>query len=94
MDKSRALKVLCNSSEEVEERYREAQRATQLEARRDKARWLQEQCAFVEEGLKRNNSRKAYQLIKTLKKNFQRKLRNIKNTEHRALSDLKNILRR
>ena len=94
MDKRRALKALRNSSEEGEERYREAHRAIQREARRDKARWLEERCASVGEGLKRNNSRKAYQLIKTLRKNFQPKLRNIKNAEHRVLTDLKDILRR
>ena len=94
MDKRRALKVLRNSSEEGEERYREAHRAIQREARRDNARLLEKQCASVEEGLKRNNSRKAYQLIKTLRKNFQPKLRNIKNAEHRVLTDLKDILRR
>ena len=48
----------------------------------------------MEEGLKRNNSRKAYQLIKTLRKNFQPKLRNIKNAEYRVLTGLKDILRR
>ena len=42
MDRRRPLKVLRNSSEEVEERYREAQRAIQREARRDKAMWLKE----------------------------------------------------
>ena len=94
MDRRRALKALYNSSEEVEERYREAQRAIQREVRRDKARWLEKQCASVEERLKRNNSRKAYQLIKTLRKNFQQKLRNIKNAEYRVLTDLKDILRR
>ena len=97
MDKRRALKALRNSSEESEEseeRYREAHRAIQREARTDKARWLEEQCASVGEGLNRNNSRKAYQLIKTLRKNFQPKLRNIKNAEHRVLTDLKDILRR
>ena len=94
MDQRRALKALRNSSEEGEERYREAHRAIQREARREKARWLEEQCASVEEGLKRNNSRKAYQFIKTLRKTFQPKLRNIKNAEHRVLTDLKDILRR
>ena len=94
MDKRRALKTLRNSSEEGEERYREAHRAIQREARKDEARWLEEQCASVEERLKRNNSRKAYQLIKTLRKDFQPKLRNIKNAEHRVLTDLKDILRR
>ena len=78
IDGGRALKALRNSSEEVEEKYRAAQRAIQREVRRDKARWLEEQCASVEEGLKRNNSRKAYQLIETERKNFQPKLRNKK----------------
>ena len=48
----------------------------------------------MEEGLKRNYSRKAYQLINTLRKNFLPKLRNIKNAEHRVLTDPKDILRR
>ena len=94
MNRRWALKALCNSSEKVGERYREAQRAIQCEARRDKARWLKEQCTSVEEGLKRNNPRKAYQFIKTLGKNCQPKLRNIKTAKHRVLTDLKDILRR
>ena len=94
MDRRRALKLLRNSSEEVKERYREAHRTIQREARKDKARWLEEQCASVEEGLKRNHSRKAYQLINTLRKNFRPKLRNIKDAEHRVLTDPKDILRR
>ena len=92
MDRRRALKALCDSSEEVEERYREAQRAIQHEARRDKARWLEE-LRFCGRKSKKN-SRKAYQHIKTLRKNFQAKLRNIKNGEHRISTDLKNILLR
>ena len=94
MDRRRTLKVLRNSSEEIEERYREAHKAIQCEARSDKTRWLQEHCASVKGGLKRNNSRKAYQLIKRLRKNFQPKLRSIKNAEHRVLTDLKDILQR
>ena len=48
----------------------------------------------MEVGLKKNNSKKAYQLIKALRKNFQPKLRNLKNAEHRILTDRKDILRR
>ena len=62
--------------------------------RSGKAKWLQEQRASVKERLKRNNSRKACQLIKTLRKNFQLKLRSIKDAEHRILTYLKDILRR
>ena len=94
MDRRRTLKVLRNSSEESEERYQEDHRAIQREVRRDKASWLKQQCTSVEEGLKSNNSRKAYQLIKTLRKNFQPNLRNIKSAENQVLTDLKDILRR
>ena len=94
MNRRRTLKSLCNSFEEGEERYREAQRVIQRKAPKDKARWLEEQCASVEEELKRINSRKAYQLIKTLRKNFQPKFRSIKDAEHRILTNLKDILRR
>ena len=81
MDRRRTFKALRNFSEEGEERYREVHRAVQREARRHKASWLEQQCASVEEGLKRNNSRKAYRLIKTLRKNFQPKLRNMKSVQ-------------
>ena len=66
----------------------------QREARRGKARRFEEQCASVEEGLKRNYARKAYRLIKVLEKTFQTKLRSIEDVEHRILTDLKDILRR
>ena len=92
MNRKRALRPLCNSSEGDEKRYRKAHKAIQREARRGKARWFEEQRASVEEGLKRNYARKAYRLIKVLEKTFQTKLRSIEDAEHRILTDLKDIL--
>ena len=94
MDRRRELKDSRATSEDGEGRYQEANRAVQREARRDKVRWLEEQSTEVEDGLYYHDMRRAYNLIKTLRKGFQPRQRNIKDEEGRVLTDLKDILRR
>ena len=49
---------------------------------------------FYRRMIKEQQLKKAYQLIKILRKNFQPKLMSMKDAEHRILTDQKNILRR
>jgi hypothetical protein len=94
MDKRRELKNGREVTEDGEKRYQEADREVQRGARSDKARWLEEKCREVEDGLRFNNMKKAYDLIKTLRKTFQPRQRNIKDEEGRVLTDLQDILKR
>ena len=94
MDRRRELKERRRSTTDDELRYQEANRMVQRAARRDKTRWLEEQCAEVENGLQHHNMRKSYDLIKILRKGFQPRQRNNKDREGRLLTDLKDILRR
>ncbi|CAH1276987.1 Hypp9449 [Branchiostoma lanceolatum] len=75
--------------------YREVDKQVQREARKDKARWLEEQCAEMEQGLGGNSSlRKSYSIIKKLRRGFQPNQRNIKSKDNRVLTDLLSILQR
>ena len=57
-------------------------------------RWIEERCEEVQEGLQHNNTRKAFELIKTLRKGSQPRGHNIKDAEGHILTDLQDILRR
>ncbi|KAI8493303.1 hypothetical protein Bbelb_293070 [Branchiostoma belcheri] len=75
--------------------YREVNKRVQSEARKDKARWLEEQCAEMERGLGGNSSlRKSYSIIKKVRRGFQPKQRNIRSEDNRVLTDLQSILQR
>ena len=93
MDRRKELKI-NRSNVDGEIRYRMAHREVQRAARRDKARWIEERCAEVQEGLQRHNTKNAYELIKTLKNGRQTRQRNLKDADGQVLTDLKDILRR
>ena len=57
MDRRRGLKAHRLDSEEATVRYREANREVQREARRDKVKWIDEQCSLAETGLNANAGR-------------------------------------
>jgi len=94
MDNRRELKK-NRATEDGESQYQAAHRAVQRAARADKDRWLKERIEEVEEGLQYNNNpRKAYKLIKALRKNFQPRQRNIQDKHGKVLTDLQDILAR
>ena len=94
MGKRRKLKNKRKTTVDNMERYRRAKKEVQKAARRDKCKWLQERCEEVEDGLRRHDTRKAYDVIKSLRKGFVSKQRNIKDAEGRGLCDLRDILKR
>ena len=70
MDKRRKLKNKRKTTVDNMERYRRAKKEVQKAARRDKCKWLQERCEEVEDGLRRHDTRKTYDVIKSLRKGF------------------------
>lgn len=91
MDTRKHLKA-DRSSASGDRRYREADREVQRAARRDKASWLEMRCAEIQEDLQRHNTKKAYDLIKTLRKGFKPHHRNLKDSQGRVLMELQDIL--
>ena len=64
-DKRRELKIRkCDP--EGAAKYREVNRKIKLDMRRAKDNWIAEQCCKIEDSLSKNNSKKAYQIVKDL----------------------------
>ena len=63
MDNRKSLKANKSRTEEDRRAYCQASTAVQRQARRDKQRWLEEQCQIVEEGLKRANTKHAFKKL-------------------------------
>ena len=59
-----------------------------------KQTWIEEQCAGIEEGLSKNNSKKAYQLVKDLTKEKQAKVNTIQDKNGICLTEEKEIMER
>ena len=64
-DERRELKQKKNTTEGAQ-LYREANQQVKKGMRKAKETWIEEQCQGIEENLQKNNSKKAYQLVKEL----------------------------
>lgn len=68
IEEKRLAKLTKNISIENSNKYREACNSVKRSVKHDKEQWLQEQYTEIDKGLRVGNTRKAYSLIKTLKK--------------------------
>ena len=64
-DKRRELKQKKNTTG-CAKLYRETNQQVKKGMRKTKETWIEEQCQSIEENLQKNNSKKAYQLVKEL----------------------------
>ena len=92
-DRRRELKKVKNSVWGAEE-YRETSKKIRREMKKAKQKWIEEQCCEIEESHNRNNSKKAYQLVKELTKPKTPKVSTIQNKEGICLTDQESILKR
>ena len=74
--------------------YREIKRKTRIEMKMAKETWIQGQCQEVEACLRKNNSKKAYQLVKDLTTEKQGKSTTIQDKTGKCLTEEKEILNR
>ena len=65
-DERRKLKSSKHRSEEDLERYREAHKTVRRKMKNDKENWISQQCSELEENIRSNNTRKAFELVKQL----------------------------
>ena len=92
-DKRRDLKKRKHTAN-GEEAYREINKKIRKGMKDAKEDWVQKQCTAVEENLKRNNSKKAYQTVKELTQQRQSRISTIQDKEGNCLTEEKDILNR
>ena len=63
-------------------------------ARKAKETWIEEQCQGIEENLQKNNSKKAYQLVKELTSSKQGRTTTIQDKAGKCLTEEQDILKR
>ena len=74
--------------------YREASRRIQKAVKKAKEDWIGAQCEEIEPGLNKNNSKRAYQLVKDLTSEKQGRSATIQDKSGKCLTEEKETLRR
>ena len=91
-DKRRALK---QNTAEGAKLYREASQQVKKDMRKAKETWTEEQCLCIEDNLqKKNNSKKAYQLVKDLTISKQGRTTTIQDKAGKCLKEGQDFLKR
>ena len=74
--------------------YRKANRRIQKAVKKAKEDWISAQCEEIETCLNKNNSKRAYQLVKDLTSEKQGRSSTIQDKSVKSLSEVKEILSR
>ena len=74
--------------------YRKVNRNIKKEMKRVKEEWIEKQCTEIEECIMKNNSRKAYQMIKELTQRKQANVNNIEDNKGSCLTEEKAVIGR
>ena len=82
------------SSEEGAHKYREIRNKIRKEMKDAKEDWIEGQCKKIEDSLKRNDSKTAFQTVKDLTNTKQSKISTIEDKNGKTLTDLQEILNR
>ena len=92
-DKRRELKKRKGDAGGARE-YRTINQEVKKGMRRAKEKWIEEQCQSIEENLKKNNSKKAYQLVNDLTSIKQGRTTTIQDKAGNCLTEERDILKR
>ena len=92
-DKRRELKQKKNTNDGVN-LYREANQQVQTGMRRAKETWIEDQGQDIEENLQKNNSNKAYQLVKELTRSKHGRTTTIQDKARTCLTEEQDIPKR
>ena len=92
-DKRRELNQKKNMAEGAK-LYREANQQVKKGTRKAKETWVEEQCQGFEENLQKNNSKKAYQLVKELTSSKQGRTTTIQDKARKCLTEEQDFLKR
>ena len=91
-DKRRELKK--KSDTEGAKEYRAINQEVKKAMKKAKENWIDEQCQSIEDNLKKNNSKKAYQLVKDLTSTKKVRTSTIQNKDGKSLTEDQDILKR
>ena len=94
-DKRRELKKNNNNNDaEGTTEYRTVNRQTKKSMKKAKEDWIGEQCKNVEDSLKKNNSKRAYHLVKDLTSTKQERTTTIQDKSGTCLTENNDVLKR
>ena len=92
-DKRRELKKKKKDAEGVRQ-YRAANQDVKKGMKKAKMNWTEEQCQDIEDSMKKNNSKKTYQLVKDLTSPKQGRTTTIQDKDGKCLTEEQDILKR
>ena len=79
---------------EESEKYKEANNNIKRCMRKAKENWVGERCSDIEENLRKNNSKRAYQLVKALTTVKRRKATTVQDRSEKCLTEEREIMNR
>ena len=92
-DKRRDLKKKKNDTEGAKQ-YKAVNQEIKKNMKKAKENWIEEQCQDIDDSLKNNNSKKAYQLVKDLTSTKEGRTTTIQNKDGKCLTEEQDILKR
>ena len=93
-DERRALKKGRHEIAEGARKYTAINQEIQKSIKKAKESWIDVQCQDIEDNIRKNDSKKAYQLVKILTSTKQRKTNTIQDNDRNCLSETNDILNR
>ena len=93
-DERRDLKKTKYESEKGAHKYRQVDKQVKMRMLKAKEDWISDQCNDVEQNLKANNAKKAYQVVKGPTSNKHGRLNTILDKNGKCMTESKDILRR
>ena len=93
-DKRRELKKKKKKDAEGLRQYRAANQEIKKGMKKAKMNWIEEQCQEIEDSLKKNTSKKTYQLVKDLTSTKQGRTTTIQDKDGKCLTEEQDILKR
>ena len=79
---------------EVSEKYKEVNNNIKRCMKKAKENWIEKQCSEIEENLRKNNSKRAYELVKDLTTVKQEKVTTVQDRSGKCLTEERQILNR
>ena len=93
-DKRRELKEKKSKNPDVRKEYSKLNKQVKKEMTKAKESWIIDQCVEIEDSLKMNNSKKAYDTVKSLTKPKQSKVNSIKDKDGEIIIEKNKVLER
>ena len=88
----RTIINLCFAEPEGDAKYKEVNNNIKRSMKKAKENWIGEQCSEIEENLRKNNSKRAYELVKDFTTVKQGKVTTVQDRSGKCLTEERQIL--